>query len=75
MNHHNRVIGGILGYVAGTLLAYVAGPLIFEGTTVSFVPVFLPISLVLAIIIAVVATLYPAFRATKIRVADSFRSL
>jgi putative ABC transport system permease protein len=69
------VIGGILGYVAGTLLAYVAGPLIFEGTTVSFVPVFLPISLVLAIIIAVVATLYPAFRATKIRVADSFRSL
>jgi len=69
------VLGGILGYGAGTLLAYIAGPLIFEGTVISFVPQYLPISLGLAIFIAVVATLYPAFHATKIRVADSFRSL
>ncbi len=69
------VIGGFLGYGAGTLLAALAGPLIFEGTTVGFVPQYLPISLVLAILIAIIATLYPAFHATKIRVADSFRSL
>jgi len=69
------VIGGILGYGAGTLLAYIIGPLIFEGTSVSFVPRYLPISLALAIFIAVIATLYPAFHATKIKVADSFRSL
>jgi putative ABC transport system permease protein len=69
------LIGGILGYGAGTLLAYIAGPLIFEGTTVSFMPQYLPIALVLAVLIAIIATLYPAFRATKIRVADSFRSL
>jgi putative ABC transport system permease protein len=69
------VIGGLLGYAAGTMLAYVAAPLIFEGTSVSFVPIYLPISLVLAILIAIVSTLYPAFHATKIRVADSFRSL
>jgi putative ABC transport system permease protein len=69
------IIGGILGYAAGTLLAYILGPLIFEGAAVSLVPVFLPIGIGLAIAIAIVATLYPALRATKIRVADSFRAL
>ena len=69
------IAGGLIGYFAGTLLAYIAGPIIFEGTTISIVPVYLPISVVLAIIIAIVATLYPAYHATKIRVADSFRSL
>jgi putative ABC transport system permease protein len=69
------LIGGILGYGAGTLLAFLAGPIIFEGTTISFMPQFIPISLALAIFIAVIATLYPALHATKIRVADSFRAL
>jgi putative ABC transport system permease protein len=69
------IIGGILGYGAGTLLAYIAAPLIFEGTTVSFMPIYLPISLALAILIAVISTIYPALHATRIRVADSFRSL
>ena len=69
------VIGGILGYLAGTLLAYVIGPLIFDGMAVTYVSLYLPLSLVLAIVMAVVATVYPAVRATRIKVADSFRSL
>ena len=69
------IIGGIVGYIAGTLLSYIVGPLIFEGTTVTYVPQYFPLALVLAIAIAVVATVYPAFRATEIKVADSFRSL
>ncbi len=69
------IIGGIVGYIAGTLLGYIVGPLIFEGTTVTYVPQYFPLALVLAIVIAVVATVYPAFRATEIKVADSFRSL
>jgi len=69
------IVGGIFGYVAGTLLAYAVGPLIFEGTTITYVPQYFPLSLVLAIFIAVIATVYPAFRATRIKVADSFRSL
>jgi len=68
------VAGGALGYVAGTLLAYIVGPLIFEGVAVTYVlQYFLP-SLALATLIAVIASVYPAFRASKIRVADSFRS-
>jgi putative ABC transport system permease protein len=69
------IAGGILGYGAGTLLAYAIGPLIFEGTAISFVPLYLPISMALALVIAIVSTLYPAYHATKIRVADSFRSI
>jgi putative ABC transport system permease protein len=69
------VVGGLLGYVVGTLLAYVVGPLIFEGVAVTYVPQYFLPSLALAAFIAVVATVYPAFRASKIKVADSFRSL
>ena len=69
------ILGGIFGYVAGTLLAYAVGPLIFEGVAVSYVPQYFPLSLILAVLVAAIATLYPAFRATRIRVADSLRSL
>ncbi len=69
------VAGGFLGYIAGTLLAYIAGPLIFGGVAVTYVPQYFLPSLVLATFIAVIATVYPAFRASKIKVADSFRSL
>jgi putative ABC transport system permease protein len=68
------IIGGILGYLTGTLLAYIAGPLVFEETTVAYVPQYFALALGLAIAVAVVATVYPAFRATQIKVADSFRS-
>jgi putative ABC transport system permease protein len=69
------IIGGIIGYIVGTLLGYAVGPLIFEGTSVTYVPQYLLLALILAIAVAVVATVYPAFRATRIKVADSFRSL
>ncbi|RJO63316.1 MAG: ABC transporter permease [Dehalococcoidia bacterium] len=69
------VLGGVFGYVCGSLLAYVIGPLIFEGTAVTWVLRLLPVSLAVAIAVAMLATSYPAYRATRIRVADSFRSL
>ncbi len=69
------IIGGIFGYGAGTLLAFVIGPLIFEGSKVGFVLLYLPFSLVLAVLVAVLATLYPAHHATKIRIADCFRAV
>lgn len=69
------ILGGIFGYLVGTLLAFVIGPIIFEGTAITFVPSYLPLSLAIATVIAVIASIYPAFRATRIKVADSFRSL
>jgi putative ABC transport system permease protein len=69
------VAGGLLGYLAGTLLAYIVGPLILGGVAVTYVPQYFLPSLALATLIAVIASVYPAFRASKIKVADSFRSL
>lgn len=69
------IIGGILGYLVGTMLAYAIGPLLLEGSAVSYVPLYFPIAIALAIFVSIVATVYPAFMATRIRVADSFRSL
>ncbi len=69
------IIGGIFGYVTGTLVAYGIGPLVFEGTAIKYVPQYLPVSLLLSIVVAIISTAYPAFRATTIRVSDSFRSL
>jgi putative ABC transport system permease protein len=69
------IAGGIFGYAAGTLLAYGLGPVIFEISAISYVPQYFPLALGLAIGVAVTATLYPAFRATRVKVADSFRSL
>jgi len=69
------ILGGLLGYVAGNLLAFALGPFIFEGIEIAFIPVYLPLSVGIATLISVIATGYPAFRATKFKVADSFRSL
>lgn len=69
------IAGGILGYLVGTLLAYVVGPIVFEGANISFALQYLPLSLALAILVAVMATMYPALRAARVKVADSFRSL
>jgi len=69
------LIGGILGFIAGTLLSYVIGPLIFEDLAVNYAPQYLPAAIGLATLVAVVASAYPAYRASKISVADSLRSL
>lgn len=69
------LVGGIFGYVIGTLLSYVIGPLIFEDLAVSYVLQYLPAALGLAILVAAIASVYPAYRASKISVADSLRSL
>jgi putative ABC transport system permease protein len=69
------VIGGILGYVAGVMLSYLIGPLIFEGLTMSYDLQYLLPALGLAIVVAILSSVYPAFRASRIRVAHSLRSL
>jgi putative ABC transport system permease protein len=69
------LVGGVLGYGVGTILSYLIGPLIFDDLAVSFVLKYLPAALGLAIFVAAIASVYPAYRASKISVADSLRSL
>ncbi|MDY6834742.1 MAG: FtsX-like permease family protein [Chloroflexota bacterium] len=69
------LLGGVIGYIAGTLLSYLVGPLIFDGIAVNYVIELLPAALGIAIAVAVIASVYPAFRASQIKVADSMRSM
>jgi putative ABC transport system permease protein len=67
--------GGILGYLIGSGLAYLVGPLLFDGASITYVPQYLPLSLAVAALTAVTATVYPALRATQVKVAESLRSI
>jgi putative ABC transport system permease protein len=69
------IIGGILGYVAGTLIAWGTAPLVFDGAVATIAPWYLPMSVALSIVVAVASAAYPAYRATTIKVSDSFRAL
>ena len=69
------LVGGIFGFIVGSLLSYVIGPLIFDDLAVTYVMQYLPAALGIAILVAAVASVYPAYRASKISVADSLRSL
>ncbi|MBM3157252.1 MAG: ABC transporter permease [Chloroflexi bacterium] len=69
------LMGGVIGYILGTLLSYVIGPLIFDGLVVRYALLYLPAALGLAVFVAAVASVYPAIRASSIKVADSLRSL
>jgi putative ABC transport system permease protein len=69
------VVGGVLGYLAGMALAFVIGPVIFSDVTIKLLPQFIPVSLGIAIGVSAVATVYPAIRATRIKIAEAFRSL
>jgi len=69
------LVGGILGYVAGTSLSYVIGPVIYEDLSITFGLRYLPHALGLAVLVSVVASVYPAYRASKVSVSDSLRSV
>ncbi len=68
-------IGGIIGYVVGSLLSYAIGPMIFEGIEVTYILGYLLPAVGLAVLVAIVASSYPALRASRIKIADSIRSV
>jgi len=68
-------IGGILGYVGGSLLSYFIAPFILGDVVISYELQYIPVALLLSCSISIAAIIYPAYRATNIKVADSFRSL
>jgi putative ABC transport system permease protein len=69
------LLGGVIGYAIGIALAYVIGPLIYDDLTMGFSLHYLPHALGIAVLVAAVASVYPAFRASRIGVSDSIRAL
>jgi len=69
------LIGGTIGFFAGSLGALITGPLIFEEISVRVIPEFLIASLGLSAIISITTSLYPSYRASRVKIADVLKSL
>jgi putative ABC transport system permease protein len=69
------VTGGIIGFALGCALSYIVGPVLFKDIVIQIKPIFLGEAIFMAVISTVLASIYPALYASKIRVAEAFKSL
>lgn len=69
------ITGGVIGFVIGSGLSYVVGPILFKDITIMISPRFFVIALLLGSVTTIAASIYPAFYASRIRVAEAFKSL
>lgn len=69
------ITGGIIGFVIGSGLSYVVGPILFKDIAIQITPRFFVISVLMGAVTTIVASIYPAVYASKIRVAEAFKSL
>jgi putative ABC transport system permease protein len=69
------ITGGIIGFVIGSGLSYVVGPILFKDIAIKVSPRFFLIALLLGTVTTIAASIYPAIYASKIRVAEAFKSL
>lgn len=69
------LLGGLVGFGVGFALARWIGPILIPGTAVEFIWWHIPAAMIVAAVCSVVATLYPAFFASRVRAAEAFRAL
>jgi putative ABC transport system permease protein len=69
------VTGGIIGFILGSGLSYVVGPILFKDIAIKISPGFFLIAVLLGALTTIAASIYPAIYASKIRVAEAFKSL
>lgn len=68
------LIGGLIGFVAGMFIAGYIGPLIIESEMqVAWSPTLLVMALSVSVVIGVTASLYPAYKATKLDPVEALR--
>ncbi len=69
------ITGGVIGFVIGSGLSYIVGPILFKDIVIKIGPRFFVIALLLGTVTTIAASIYPAIYASKIRVAEAFKSL
>lgn len=69
------ITGGIIGFGLGSALSYVVGPILFHDIAIKVAPRFFVIAVLLGTTATIAASIYPALYASKIRVAEAFKSL
>lgn len=69
------ITGGIIGFAMGSGLSYIVGPILFKDIVIQITPRFFVIAVFLGAVTTILASIYPAVYASKIRVAEAFKSL
>jgi putative ABC transport system permease protein len=69
------VTGGVIGFVIGSGLSYIVGPILFNDIVIKITPRFFAVAILLGAVTTIAASIYPAIYASKIRVAEAFKSL
>ena len=69
------ITGGVIGFVIGSGLSYVVGPILFKDIAIKITPRFFAVAVLLGALTTIAASIYPAMYASKIRVAEAFKSL
>lgn len=69
------ITGGVIGFAIGSGLSYVVGPILFKDIVIQITPRFFVIAVFLGAVTTILASIYPAVYASKIRVAEAFKSL
>ncbi|MEK6672752.1 MAG: FtsX-like permease family protein [Nitrospirota bacterium] len=69
------ITGGVIGFIIGSGLAYIVGPILFKDIAIKINPSFFVMAIILGTVTTIAASIYPAIYASKIRVAEAFKSL
>ncbi len=69
------ITGGVIGFALGSGLSYIVGPILFHDIAIKITPRFFVIALLLGTTATIAASIYPALYASRIRVAEAFKSL
>lgn len=65
---------GIAGYLLGLGMAYVLNSLLDIGAVIRITTDFLPRALILGVVCSLAAILYPAYKLSKLRITETFRT-
>ncbi len=69
------ITGGVMGFIIGSGLAYIVGPILFKDISIKISPAFFVMAIILGTVTTIAASIYPAIYASKIRIAEAFKSL
>jgi ABC-type antimicrobial peptide transport system permease subunit len=69
------VFGGVAGFALGVALARALAPWLIPGVEFIIQWWYLPIAILVAAMVSMVATVYPAFFASRLKTAEAFRAL
>lgn len=69
------LMGGLIGYPVGLLATYLLDSFLLKlGSGISVNPLYIPVALLLGLFCSFIASFYPVYRLSRIKITESFRT-